>query len=239
VTFARTLLATLLLCEAVTAIAGRPGEIVAVSEDDTPTPLALEAFRAAFGRASPALVSRDGNEFDFSPLMTVEMEGGMIALLSTGAMRNAGHSSSGVNAVHYFTREVGRLRAVREWFGVGAEGSHGVAASVWGLSRSISRWPVIYTEGGGTWQGCTVTFATLTELRPTGPVDVAHIPVYFSDSGMVSEGAAREVEGALSEAIPDRSFTVDYSGSLRFREIYVRQDENYRLASGESRMPGC
>ena len=79
-------------------------------------------------------------------------------------------------------RDGSRLRVGGGWFGIGAEGSDGRNATRWGMTRNFSRWPALYTEGGGIWQGCAVQFATLTELRPTGPIDVARlIPIYFSN----------------------------------------------------------
>lgn len=219
-----------------------PGPLVvvrAIDPDrvDAPT---REAFRAAFGRDSPALVTRDGRDFDFHPIASVDLGQGHIALVSTGAVRDAGHAETGLNAIHYFERRGGRLRPAGQWFGIGADGSHGVAANSWGLTRSLSRWAVLYTEGGGTWQGCTVSAATLTELRPGGPVDLVSLPVHFDDVGMAGARSGRTVDGALARAVPDRSFTVRYSGSMRFSETYVRAaDGRYRLTGRTSRMPGC
>lgn len=222
------------------AAAQRPLVPVRESDPDQAGPLAHEAFRAVFGRARQAPVTRDGRAYDFAPVTAVELGGGRIALVSTGALRDAGHAEGGLNAIHYLARVRGRLRVTGRWFGLGAGGSHGVSATQWGVSRALSRWPVLYTEGGGTWQGCTVSFATLTELRPTGPVDVAFFPVGFDNGGMVERPRARRIDGAIAAAVPDRSFTVRYSGSLRFGETYARTGNRYRLAGRrESRMPGC
>jgi hypothetical protein len=44
----------------------------------------------------------------------------------------------------------------------------------------------------------------------------------------------------IAAAVPGRSFTVRYSGAMRFRETYARLGDSYRLATGrESRMPWC
>ena len=199
------------------------------------------AFRAVFGHAGTAPVRYEGFDFDFRPITTVELGRGRVALFSTGVLRNPGHPSNGLNAVHYLARRDGRLAVVGGWFGIGAPGSNGQSASRWGVTRALSRFPVIYSEGGGSWQGCRVSFGVLTELRPAGPVDVTHLlPVFYSNVGMVGEENGATVEGTLVTAIPDRSFTIRYSGSMRFSETYVRRSQGYRPAGGrESRLPGC
>lgn len=231
-----------LLPIALAAAGAAPQPLVPVRESDPGNAgaLAHEAFRAVFGRARQASVTRDGRTYDFAPVTAVELGGGRIALISTGALRDAGHAEDGLNAVHYLMRVRGRLRVTERWFGLGAGGSHGVSATRWGMTRALSRWPVLYTEGGGTWQGCTVTVATLTELRPAGPIDVAGFPTGFDNGGMVERPRAQRVDGAIAAAIPDRSFTVRYSGSMRFSETYARTGNRYRLSRRrESRMPGC
>ena len=51
---------------------------------------------------------------------------------------------------------------------------------------------------------------------------------------------AQRVEGAIAAAVPGRSFTVRYRGTMRFNETYLRTGDRYRLAGRrESRMPGC
>jgi hypothetical protein len=217
-----------------------PLVLVRASDPARASPLAQEAFRAAFGRRGVAAIVRGGRTYDFSPIMALELGNGRVALFSTGALRDAGHSEEGLNAVHYLARTGGRLRVSGHWFGLGAGGSHGMSATQWGETRALSRWPMLYTEGGGTWQGCTVTFATLTELRPAGPADVADFPVGFDDHGMVEGPEAQEIDGVIVAAVPDRSFTVRYSGTMRFSETYTRTGIRYRLSGrGESRMPGC
>jgi len=199
------------------------------------------AFRVVFGQAGTAPVRYEGFDYDFRPVTAVELGRGVIALFSTGILRFAGHPSDGLNAVHYLARRGRRLVVLGGWFGIGASGSNGEAAARWGVTRALSRFPAIYSEGGGSWQGCRVKFAVLTELRRAGPVDVTDLlPVYYSNAGMVGEENAETVEGTLSSAIPNRSFTVRYSGTMRFSETYVRTGEGYRLAGArESRVPGC
>jgi hypothetical protein len=218
-----------------------PGLAIRDVDADAATARTRQAFRAAFGGGAPAAVTRDGLVFVFIPVTTIDIGGGGIALVSTGILRPAGHPSPGLNAIHYLVRDGGRLRVRGSWFGIAAEGSDGRNATRWGVTRRLSRWPVLYTEGGGVWQGCAVRFATLTELRPTGPVDVAQlIPTYFSNGSGYGPRQGQIVRGVIAAAVPGRSFTVRYDGAMRFRETYVRRGDRYRIAGGgEGRMPGC
>jgi hypothetical protein len=232
----------MLLLVALAAVGAAAHPLVPIRETDPDRagPLAHQAFRAAFGRGPRTPIVREGRTYDFTPVTAVALAGGRTALISTGALRDAGHAEDGLNAIHYLVRVRSRLRVTGHWFGLGAGGSHGVSATQWAVTRSLSRWPVLYTEGGGTWQGCTVSVATLTELRPTGPVDVAFFPVAFDNGGMVEGPRAQEISGVIVAAVPDRSFTVRYSGSMRFSETYARMGERYRLSGRRaSRMPGC
>ena len=231
-----------LLAVALASAGAAQQPLVAVRESDPAAagPLAHEAFRAAFGRQGEAQVSRDGRTYDFAPVTAIALGGGRVALVSTGALRDAGHPEEGLNAIHYLARTGGRLSVTGRWFGLGAGGSHGRSLTQWGVTRALSRWPVLYSEGGGTWQGCTVTIAVLTELHASGPIDVAQIPVGYSNGGMIEGPKADDVEGAIVAAVPDRSFTVRYNGTMDFTETYRRSGDAYRLVGRrESRMPGC
>ena len=211
--------------------------VIELHEQASADPLLAEAFRAAFpdGSALP----RDDRVYDVAPLATVDLGGGRIALLSTGILRDASHADDGLNAVHYLERRGGRLHVLGSWFGLGAGGSHGAAATRWGVTRALSEWPMLYTEGGGTWQGCSVGFAVLTELRAEGPADVADFQVFYSDAGTGSATPPREFHGTIVRVEPGRAFTIRYQGRETFEETWVRDGDRYRLAGGESMVPGC
>ena len=98
---------------------------------------------------------------------------------------------------------------------------------------------MLYTEGGGTWQGYSCSYASLTRLGATAPEDVAQFPVYYNDGG-ANENNPVEYTGEITSTEKGRSFTVTYTGSKTFSERYVLgSDGKYTLASGESRVPTC
>ena len=198
----------------------------------------LAAFRAVYGRDGPVGVRFSDSRYALRPVATIDIGPGRIALLSHGVNRERGVSAAGVNAIHYLVRRNGAWQARGGWLGIGVDSSANQAATRWAVTRSLSRWPVLYLEGSGVWLGCRRAFATLTELRPEGAVDVVTIPLSFSD---VETGRSPSIilRGTLASAVPDRSFTMRYSGTMRFSETWRRVGDRYRTASGESRVPLC
>ena len=87
------------------------------------------------------------------------------------------------------------------------------------------------------WQGCAISSATLTELAPGGPVDRAS----FMDS--MSSGAGlnqkeQGFDGQITAAVPDKSFTVTYTGTRAIKQQYLLKNGKYELV-GKDQIPGC
>jgi hypothetical protein len=98
---------------------------------------------------------------------------------------------------------------------------------------------MVVAEGGGTGQGYTCSWLTLTELRPNGPAKVARIPLVYDDGGAMAAGEAKSIEGRLLNVVKGESFDVVYSGSRAFSEHYVRGAGGYSVAGGKSIMETC
>lgn len=216
-------------------------DVTDVDRDTVPagTP---EAFWAAFGPSPKNESTRavDGTNYVYVPLTKIALPDGKTALISTGASECDGHACSGLNSVHYLDRDAstGKYKVTGEWMDVGAAGTFGNPATGWGVSDAIADAPVLYTDGGGVWQGYACSYAVLTELTPDGPVEIAQIPTYYSNGGAVETGAT-DVTGRITEAQKGHSFTVTYAGSKTFTERYVRgADGRYKL-SGKTRVPSC
>lgn len=217
-------------------------EIQAVDRDVVPagTPA---AFAVAFSDAQLNEAVREIGEdtYSFVPLGFIPLSDTLVALVSTGANECTGQACTGLNAVHYLTHDAGAprypYRLQGEWLDVGATGVVGNPVLRWGWTRAIADSPVLYTEAGGVWQGRACGYALLTELTPSGPVDIASIPTSFSDAS--TEGGDPGVEGVITTADKGHSFTVSYTGSASFNEIYKRgADGLYRL-DGKSRVTTC
>lgn len=224
---------------------GTPAEDVRTLPEEEQT---KRAFQAAFGTAERASLSVDSGEAygtDHFP-ETVEFTPGGLAwtpfgpvLISVGEVKDAAHVSAGKIAVHYLRPVGGQFEVAQSFVPAIETGSFGRIGS-WSLSRKFSDFPVIYATGGGTWQGFTCAVATLTELTPNGPRQLADIPLAYGNGGAVREGEkATEIEGKVRNIVKDQSFDVVYSGSQAFTEHYVRRGGSYVLEGGETRMEMC
>lgn len=198
------------------------------------------AFEAAFGRSprNEAVREVEGSAVLFVPLTLIPFADGRVALVSTGSSECSGHACSGVNAVHYLQGDKARYSVDGEWMNVGASGTNGNPARRWGWSDAITGNPVLYTEGGGVWQGYACTYASLTELTPAGPVEIASIPVYYSSEGALDAGG-ETLAGEIATAKKGRGFTVRYGGSRSFAEHYVRSADGRYAVPGGTKVPGC
>lgn len=218
-------------------------EVFDVDRDTVPagTPA---AFEVAFPQASQnEAIRKIGDEnFHFVPLTFIPLSDTRTALVSTGANECTGTACSGMNAVHYLDHDAGEPRypftLQGEWLNVGAVGSVGNPAERWGWSRDISDVPVLYTEGGGGGQGLFCYYAVLTELRASGPVEIAKIPIEYSNGS--SEDSSGQVNGMVTAAEKGKSLTVSYkSGAETFQEVYHRTENGQFKLDGQTRVPSC
>lgn len=202
-----------------------------------------EAFIAAFQLGgAPADVGEavrtiDGEAYYFKPAAIHAIGNDIWALLSIGHQDEAGHVSTGINAIHYLRDTKGGWQRMGEWFGNGATGTFGNGATAWGFSRALGKNPYLLTSGGGVWQGCAVGSAVLTELAPDAPVDRGSFTDGMSSGAGVGQ-KEQEYEGKIISAVPDKSFTVAYNGTRAIRQDYVLKNGRYELV-GKDRIPGC
>jgi hypothetical protein len=200
------------------------------------------AFEAAFGsRGEAALsVTSDGADEDvrYAPGKLIWPAFGPV-LLSEGQVQDPAHVSAGKIAIHYLKPAADRFEVVRAWPAGVSTGSFGKVAH-WAVSPRFSTWPVIVAEGGGTWQGYSCSWLTLTELRPNGPVELATVPLAYDDAGARTEpGESKSIQGKILNVVRNQSFDVVYSGSRAFSEHYVRGGDRYVVAGGKSGMETC
>jgi Short C-terminal domain len=200
------------------------------------------AFEAAFGSRGEAAVTvqSDGASEDvrYAPGRLIWLPFGPV-LLSEGKVQDPAHVSAGKIAIHYLRPAADRFEVARAFPAGVSTGSFGQVAH-WSVSPRFSTWPVVVSEGGGTWQGYTCSWLTLTELRPDGPAEVARVPLAYDDKGAKEDEAdAVSIDGKILNVVKNQSFDVVYSGSRAFSEHYVRSGDRYAVAGGESTMRTC
>lgn len=200
------------------------------------------AFRVAFGKGGSVVLKRQGEMKEsvrYTPGDLVDASFGPV-LLSPGEVIEPAHASSGKLAAIYLTRTDKGFAVAKEFIPATETGSYGKIGG-WSVSRSFGELPVVTVEGGGTWQGCTVSVATLLELTPNGPKQLVTLPMTYDNAGAVTEGKRpTQISGRIDNIVPGKSFDVVYFGSKDFTDRYVRKGESYVLASGKnSRMETC
>ncbi|HEX6376405.1 MAG TPA: SHOCT domain-containing protein [Allosphingosinicella sp.] len=200
------------------------------------------AFEAAFGSRGEAAVTvqADGTSEDvrYAPGRLIWPAFGPV-LLSEGKVQDPAHVSAGKIAIHYLKPAADRFEVVRTFPSGVVTGSFGKVAR-WSVSPRFSNWPVIVSEGGGTWQGYTCSWLKLTELRPDGPVELATVPLSYDDAGAKEDQAeARSIDGKILNVVKNQSFDIVYSGARAFSEHYVRSGNRYSVAGGKSTMVTC
>ncbi|NIJ36687.1 hypothetical protein FHR22_001336 [Sphingopyxis panaciterrae] len=207
---------------------------------DEDTTIAL-GFRAAFGlaRGAEPQVARtiDGQDYVFRPVAIHLLPNNVGVLLSIGSLEDAGHSESGLNAIHYLKSSPAGWVKQGEWIGLGATGTVGNGATSWAFSTLLGRNPYLITAGGGVWQGCAIGSAAVTELTPDGPVDRGGFTEGMSSGAGLGQ-TEQDYEGKIAAAVPDKSFTVAYTGTRAFEQQYVLKGGKYELV-GKDQVPGC
>jgi len=208
----------------------------------TPTPSASAVpvadpaarLAAAVKAAFPEGVKQGPITFDDNKLIDTAF--GPV-LVSHGHVPDAAHVDGGTIAVTYLDAEGAGFR-VRKRFPKAAEsGSFGDLAE-WSVSDRFLDRPVIYVEGGGTWQGYTCSYTSLVALDPEGPKEVASFQSVYDNGGAV-EDDAQSVRGRIGAIRKGVDFTVKFEGTRSFAERYVWRDGKYRREGGESQVPTC
>jgi hypothetical protein len=212
--------------------------IILGSDEDSTVGL---AFRTAFalprGAEPDAVRTIDDRTYHFRPVAIHLLPNNVGVLLSVGSLDEAGHSDGGLNAIHYLKSSPDGWVRQGEWIGLGSTGTVGNGATNWVFTSLLGRNPYLVTAGGGVWQGCAISTATLTELTPDGPVDRGS----FTDGMSSGAGIGQEegqYDGKIAAATPNKSFTVAYTGTQAFKQQYVLKNGKYELV-GKDQIPGC
>jgi hypothetical protein len=136
-------------------------------------------------------------------------------------------------AIHYLRPSGETFEVTGAWPGAVSGWGWGAPPTDWAINNSFASNPVIFAQGGFMGQGIVCSSATLTELRPEGPVESEIIRTGYSDGGaMTDERVAagereQELTGVIANIQRDQSFEVRFTGTARFTERYVRRDNRF------------
>jgi hypothetical protein len=167
-------------------------------------------------------------------------------LLTSVEIKDGCHACVGALGVYYLKETGDRFEAVRR-FPKAVEGwGWGSPPSEWTVSEKFTTYPAIFAEGGFTGQGITCSSATITELKPEGPVTSDLINTGFDNSGAVLDDtgqtgggdSAQSLEGKIGNIQRGRSFVIQVTGKERFMETYVMKGGRFVRTSGDTRL-GC
>jgi hypothetical protein len=213
----------------------------------------VAAFAAAFG-GGRATREVDRVSYTYRP-------GGLIwigeraILVSPGANRDDCHACAGTLAIHYLVAAGDGFAMRGEWLTGGGFADWGRPPE-WRFSSELAGRPMLRTQGGGGNQGIFCSGFAFYDFEPNGPREIARVQTAFSDNGYrVPEAGIppTEVEGAIRNIVPDRSFEMAYTirravlrgpsfapgRAERVIERYELRRGRYVLTTGESRVPIC
>lgn len=199
------------------AIKSEPPQPTQKSEFNTPL---QAAFYAATKHADSYEDNRNDGPYTVTPLQLLELPFGPVLL--TGAEQKDGcHGCAGHIGIYYLEREGNGFRLKGKWPEAVAGWGWGAMPQDWSMTEKFTTFPAIYAEGGYSNQGYSCGGATLTELRPEGPVSSDLIGLSYSDDGAVGEDRTTEYEGKIANIVKGKSFDVSVTGSEQFVERYV------------------
>jgi putative oligomerization/nucleic acid binding protein len=187
-----------------------------------------EAFRAATGSAVPIRRRIDGEMHITKPLRVVELPFGPALITSTEIVDGC-HACTGALGIYYLKIEGDEVSASGKWPEAIKGWGWGAPPTDWSISDKFAAYPVIVAEGGFMGQGISCGGATLTELRPEGPVESEIVRTSFSNEGAVGDdGTAygeppRSLKGKIAGIVRNKSFEVRVTGTDSFTERYVRR----------------
>ena len=201
------------------------------------------AFTAAFGKKKGSVVLKAQGPMKesvkYTPGELLDTASGPV-LLSPGEVVDYARVNSGKLAVVYLARTPKGFTVAKKFVPAVQTGSFGKIVD-WSVSKSLGDLPVVTVNGAGNWQGYACSVATLVELAPEGPRQLATIPMTYDNSGALGGGEKKlkQYSGRIEKIDPGKSFDVVYFGSKDFTERYVRKGNAYVLASGKSKMETC
>jgi hypothetical protein len=190
------------------------------------------AFRTAIGVDGTKVTKTADETRITTPIKLVRLPFGL-ALLTKMEIKDGCHACTGYIGVYYLAEDGEGYRITGSWPEAVSGWGWGAAPIDWNLAEKFSSYPSIFAEGGYTGQGITCGSASVTELRPEGPVASELIRTSYSDAGAIGDDGLvygeppRELEGKIGTVLKNKSFEVRVTGTESFVERYVRKGNKF------------
>lgn len=194
-----------------------------------------DAFKIAFGLQTPTQ-NTVVNDMKYSVGKLVDVAGEKV-LISIGS-GDLPHANGGIVRIDYFLPNNGSFEYMPKLNKAIESGSWGQIGD-WGVNYKLAENPVVFIEGGGTWQGTTCFFTTLVELTPNGANEVFNALTSYSNEGAVETGGDN-IEGKISNIQKGKSFDVIYTGTKNVTVHYEKRGVKYDTSTDvDAVVGGC
>ncbi|WP_066660481.1 MULTISPECIES: hypothetical protein [unclassified Sphingomonas] len=229
------------------------GNTTAQTPSATPTPTGVRAlpeaeqlklaFRTTYGKDGAAQVQEDdAGVINVKPGRLLWI-GDVAVLLSPGANESDCHACSGALAIAYLKPQGDGFAVTGKWPTL-VRGSGWGAVPEWRVVDTFTENPAVYVESGDAAQGYSCGGASITELKPDGPVQSERIWLSASNEGAVDETTGKtfggepliRLEGKIVDIVKGKSFAVQASGTAKFVERYDYRDGKFVPQQKESRL---
>ncbi|MBX3593853.1 hypothetical protein [Sphingomonas sp.] len=201
------------------------------------------AFRAVYGRDGAAQVrGGDADIINVKPGRLFWI-GDRAVLLSPGANESDCHACSGALAIAYLKPQGDGFEVTGKWPTL-VRGSGWGAEPEWKLVDRFTDNPAIYVESGWSGQRYSCGGASITELKPDGPVESDRVWLSSSNEGAVDETTGKtfggeplsNLDGKIVDIVKGKSFAVRASGTASFVERYEYRGGKFVPVQKESRL---
>jgi hypothetical protein len=201
------------------------------------------AFRTAYGKDGAAQVQEDdAGVINVKPGQLLWI-GDTAVLLSPGANESDCHACSGALAIAYLKPQGDGFAVTGKWPTL-VRGSGWGAVPEYRVTEEFTDRPAIYVESGDAAQGYSCGGASITELKPDGPVQSERVWLSSSNEGAVDDTTGKtfggepliRLEGKITDIVKGKSFAVQASGTAKFVERYEYRDGKFVPVQKESRL---
>lgn len=224
----------------IAAIVPRPKVEAPAFNPDSPEMLTA-AFQSATGHKAAYAGEIDGQPATTSPLKLLVLPFGPVLLTKT-EQEDGCHACTGAIGVYYLSRKGDGFAVAKKWPAAISGWGWGAAPTDWSVTEKFTAYPAIYAEGGFTAQGYTCGGATITELRPEGPVGSDMVALSYTNGGAVLDNGVtmggepeRNLDGKIENIVKDKGFDVVVPDES-IRESYVRKGGKFVPVKPDSQL---